>query len=169
MVQNGVRVSTFSDNASASHPDAYFTYMTTPPFPTRSPRAGDRPSKQRVSPLKRRLLTQLGPALAAALIGCGPPSWPGGIHAVMASSSRGLRVVQIPVGGPAANGGLQAGDTIIAIDGQPVADLPAAKLRALLSGEVGTTVLLRVERAGTLHELPLQRAPYRGAVPRSGT
>jgi carboxyl-terminal processing protease len=87
----------------------------------------------------------------------------------MASSSRGLRVVQIPAGGPAASGGLRAGDTIVAIDGRPVAALPAAKLRALLSGEVGSTVLLRVERAGTLHELALQRAPYRGAQARSGT
>lgn len=87
----------------------------------------------------------------------------------MASSSRGVRVVEIPPGGPAARGGLRVGDLVLAIDGHPVADLPGAKLHALLSGEVGSTVQIRVERAGTLLELALQRAPYRSAEARNGT
>jgi C-terminal processing protease CtpA/Prc len=87
----------------------------------------------------------------------------------MAASPRGVRVVQIPVGGPAMKSGLAPGDVILAVDGHPVADLPPAKLRALLSGEVGSSVLLRVDRGGTQRELSVQRAPYRRAEARSGT
>ena len=80
---------------------------------------------------------------------------------LLGKSPRGVRVVEIPAGSPALAGGLQPNDMILAVDGQPVAELSDTKLHALLSGEVGTTVRLRIDRAGTIHELSVQRAPYR--------
>jgi S1-C subfamily serine protease len=143
--------------------------MTMPQFPTRSFQGVTYHAKGPFSALKRSLLGLACAALGAALIGCGPPSWPGGIHAVMAVSPRGVRVVEIPPGSPAIRGGLLAGDVILAVDGKPVANLAPAKLHALLSGEVGSTVLLRVDRAGSVQELSVQRAPYQQAKARSGT
>jgi S1-C subfamily serine protease len=147
--------------------------MTMPQFPTRSLLGVTFSAKARFSALNRGLFGVAGRPLGAALIACslacGPPSWPGGIHAVLAASPRGVRVVEIPVGSPAMQSGLVPGDFILAIDGHPVADLPPAKLRALLSGEVGSSVLLRIDRGGVMREVSVQRAPYRRAERRSGT
>ena len=94
-------------------------------------------------------------------------------------STRGVRVVEIPPDSPAVAAGLQPNDMILAVDGKPVADLTDKQVHALLAGEVGTRVQLRVDRAGTIHELSVVRAPYRqgqstahlrpqAAPPRSG-
>jgi S1-C subfamily serine protease len=56
-------------------------------------------------------------------------------------------LVQVKAGSPAERGGLLLGDTLIALDDQPVPDHDA--LQALLSGDrVGQAVPLRVIRAG---------------------
>jgi carboxyl-terminal processing protease len=98
--------------------------------------------------------------LFVCVIGCGPPSWPGGIRALLGASPRGVRVVKVPDDSPAAKAGLQVGDFILAIDGKPIAGLPAKKLHELLTGEVGTIVLLRIDREGSQSELRVTRAPY---------
>jgi carboxyl-terminal processing protease len=69
-------------------------------------------------------------------------------------------VVRVPDDSPAAKAGLRAGDSILAIDGRPVAGLSGKQLHALLTGEVGTSVLLRVARADGVNELSIARAPY---------
>ncbi len=64
----------------------------------------------------------------------------------------GLLVVQVKEGSPAGKGGLLLGDTLVALDGQPVAYHDA--LQALLTGDrAGKTVPVRIIRAGQLQEL----------------
>ena len=74
------------------------------------------------------------------LAGSGPPQ------------ETGLLLVQVKEGSPADQGGLLLGDTIIALDGQPVPHHDA--LQALLTGDrVGTAVAVRIVRAGQVHEI----------------
>ena len=64
----------------------------------------------------------------------------------------GLLLVQVKPGGPAEEGGLLLGDTIVALDGQPVPHHDA--LQALLSGDrAGASVPVRIMRAGALQDL----------------
>lgn len=64
----------------------------------------------------------------------------------------GLLLVQVKPDSPAEQGGLLLGDTIIALDGQPVPHHDA--LTTLLSADrVGTAVAVRVVRAGEVQEL----------------
>jgi putative serine protease PepD len=66
--------------------------------------------------------------------------------------SGGAQVGAVTEGGPAAEGGLQAGDVIVGFDGQSVAD--AAALSGLVNGkQVGDEVELTVRRSGEDHTL----------------
>jgi carboxyl-terminal processing protease len=69
-------------------------------------------------------------------------------------------VAEVPPGSPAQRAGLQPDDRIVAIDGKPVAGLSSQQVHQLLSGEVGSTVVLQIERAGRREELRVERAPY---------
>jgi C-terminal processing protease CtpA/Prc len=69
-------------------------------------------------------------------------------------------VTEVPVSGPAARAGLRAGDVIIAIDGKPLAGLTSREVQRLLTGEVGSTVELEIERDGKRERLRVERAPY---------
>ena len=57
---------------------------------------------------------------------------------------------------PAAAAGLQAGDTIVAIDGQPMADFDA--VRAYLAERAGEQVVVTVERSGQRSDIPVTLA-----------
>ena len=95
------------------------------------------------------------------LCACGAGSWEGGIHARMGHSEEGgLRVFEVPPDGPAARAGLEAGDVILAIDGTEIVGMTPAQIAERLRGPVGTTVELRVERAGRTLTLSVERAPY---------
>jgi S1-C subfamily serine protease len=64
----------------------------------------------------------------------------------------GLLLVQVKSGSPAEAGGLLLGDTIVALDGQPVPHHDA--LQALLSGDrAGASVGVRIVRAGQLQDI----------------
>ncbi len=64
----------------------------------------------------------------------------------------GLLLMQVKPGGPADEAGLLMGDTLVTLDGQPVPHHDA--LLALLAGDrVGTSVPVRVVRAGQIHDL----------------
>jgi S1-C subfamily serine protease len=72
--------------------------------------------------------------------------------AEQAGQETGLLLVQVMSGSPAEQGGLLLGDTIIALDDQPVSHHDA--LTALLGGDrVGETMTIRVVRAGQMQEL----------------
>ena len=68
------------------------------------------------------------------------------------SQANGLLIVSVEPESPAERGGLLLGDLIIAIDGDPVADVEALQDR-LTSDRVGRPLPIRVIRAGTPQEL----------------
>ncbi len=102
-------------------------------------------------------------ALWAILAACGRPTWAGGIHATLAWSPRGVRVIEVPEQGAAARAGLQPEDRLVSVDGQPVAGLDQKQVHALLTGEVGTHVELVILRDDEPVQLRIERIPY-GAI-----
>jgi S1-C subfamily serine protease len=69
---------------------------------------------------------------------------------------RGLEVVQLLDGSPAAAGGVRAGDLIVELDGRPIEGV--GDLQRLMVGEVvGRSVSVDVERDGSI--LALQVTP----------
>ncbi len=84
-------------------------------------------------------------------VGAQPARLPAGI-AEQLGQEVGLLLVSIEPGSPADKGGLVLGDTIVAMDGQPVRHLD--DLQAGLTGDhVGQPVALRLLRAGQLQEV----------------
>ena len=69
-------------------------------------------------------------------------------EAERAGQRRGFRVDQTIPGGPAARAGVQAGDVILAIDGEPAADVRALQ-RRMLADSIGEPVTLHIWRDGT--------------------
>lgn len=64
----------------------------------------------------------------------------------------GVLLLSVEPGSPAERAGLLLGDTIVALDGQPVRDID--DLMALLSGDrVGSSVPVRVLRGGEVRDL----------------
>jgi C-terminal processing protease CtpA/Prc len=111
-------------------------------------------------PSRRHLCTRFPAVLWVIVLGCGSPSWQGGIHANFAWSPRGVRVVDVPAGSPSEAAGLRAEDRVVAIDGKPVANLSSEEVHAALTGEVGTYVVLSVLRDEKPLELRIERVPY---------
>jgi S1-C subfamily serine protease len=66
-------------------------------------------------------------------------------------ATRGLQVGAVTPGGPAERAGLQAGDTITAVDGQPVGSLDVASEAALREARAGKPIELTVDREGMSH------------------
>jgi regulator of sigma E protease len=64
----------------------------------------------------------------------------------------------VVAGSPAAEAGLRAGDRVVAIDGQPVADWPS--MVAMVQDALGRTVLVTYERAGMHYEVQVAPAPH---------
>lgn len=93
-------------------------------------------------------------------MGCGPPAWRGGIHALLAWSPAGVRVVEVPAESPAERAGLLIDDRLVTIDGRPTAGMTSEQVQDRLSGEVGSTVALEVLRGGKELELFIVREPY---------
>jgi len=74
---------------------------------------------------------------------------------------RGLEVVQLLDGSPAAAAGVRPGDLIVELDGHPIEGV--GDLQRLLDGElVGRRVPLRVARDGRVRELAIQPVELRG-------
>lgn len=67
--------------------------------------------------------------------------------------SSGLQVGAVTPGGPAERAGLQAGDTITAINGKPVGSLDVASETALREAEAGKPIVLGVVRDGKSREI----------------
>ena len=66
----------------------------------------------------------------------------------------GARVAEVTPGGPADQAGLQAGDMVTAIDGEPVGDSTSLVV-AIRDNAVGDSVTLTVERAGDTQDIPV--------------
>ncbi|MFZ3101597.1 MAG: S41 family peptidase [Desulfitobacteriaceae bacterium] len=69
----------------------------------------------------------------------------------------GVSVVSVIKGSPAAEAGMQTGDVIITVDGQALAARPQAEAVALLRGDSGTQVRLKIKRGGQIKDLTLTR------------
>ncbi len=89
-------------------------------------------------------------------------AWVGSIHARLAWSNTGLRIVDVPDRGAAREAGLGADDQIIAIDGHPVANMPMERAVRRLRGPVGSEVELEIRHPdGTTETVTLERTPFR--------
>ncbi|MCC6556521.1 MAG: carboxypeptidase regulatory-like domain-containing protein [Polyangiaceae bacterium] len=81
-----------------------------------------------------------------------------GIGATLAPSPKGVMIIGVIDGGPAARGGLQQGDRIVRIDGADATDLPVSDCVQRLRGHEGTRVRVAVDREGQTIEANLVRA-----------
>jgi carboxyl-terminal processing protease len=81
-----------------------------------------------------------------------------GVGMTVEEVDRGLRVISVYDGSPAANGGLRPGDTITAVNGRPIKGLSSAESTTRIKGPAGTSVTVTIERAGATRQLRLQRA-----------
>ncbi|MSR74477.1 MAG: PDZ domain-containing protein [Planctomycetes bacterium] len=84
-----------------------------------------------------------------------------GIGVMLGETARGLTILDVAAGGPAAEVGLRPLDAVLAIDGIAVPEVqPIAHVRGRLAGEAGSKVVLRVRRADgvTVQDLVLHRA-----------
>lgn len=59
---------------------------------------------------------------------------------------------------PAAEAGLQAGDVVVAVDGETTTDMNLNEAVDLMRGKEGTSVTIKVERKGEVKEFTLKRA-----------
>jgi hypothetical protein len=76
-----------------------------------------------------------------------------------APGQTGLAMYAVPKGSSAERGGLRAQDRLLAIDGEPVTSVEAARER--LSGQPGTDVLLDVIASGRQKSIRVLREPFR--------
>ncbi len=63
-------------------------------------------------------------------------------------------------GSPACNAGLRAGDQVLAINDRPLLDPSRRQVDALLTGEAGTPIHLRIAREAEVLEVDLTAEPY---------
>ena len=107
-------------------------------------------------------------ALAACLltaVACddlaGP--WPGGIGAVLRFQGTGHRLLveDVPPDTSSARAGLLRGDEVVAIDGDPVADMSLADVVRRLRGPVASKVRLTIRRGASTRDVEVEREPYR--------
>ena len=83
-----------------------------------------------------------------------------GIGLTVAGVKRGLRATQVFSGSPADQAGIEPGDTIVSVDGEPIAGQSSAEATAKIKGPEGTEVTVGVLDAGSgkTRELTLTRA-----------
>jgi carboxyl-terminal processing protease len=105
-------------------------------------------------------------ATGLLLVGCGPPAV-GSVGAVLGRDREtgALHVREAPEGLAAAEAGLLPGDQIKLIDGVLVDELDQTKIRAMLRGEVGTTVRLTILRGEEVLHVELVRREMGAAAP----
>ena len=80
-----------------------------------------------------------------------------GITITPVEDNKGLEILKVEPGGGAEEAGLQAGDILIAVDGQGMDVLSVDNAKTLVQGEPGTTVKLTVLRDGKELEFTVER------------
>jgi carboxyl-terminal processing protease len=83
-----------------------------------------------------------------------------GIGLSVVSSKKGLRVVKVFKGSPAEEGGIEAGDTIVSVEGEPIAGLDSTEATNKIKGPEGSEVTVGVKDQKThkVSEKTLTRA-----------
>ena len=72
----------------------------------------------------------------------------GGIGVYMGFKNGGVQVMSVIPDSPGQKAGLQAGDKILAVNGQPVEEIPPGEVALKIRGEIGTPVELLIHRDG---------------------
>ena len=80
-----------------------------------------------------------------------------GLQLGLQASDQTIVVIAPLDGSPAAEAGITSGTAVVAVNGQPTADLGLDQTAAVLRGEAGTQVLLRLDTNGKEKEIELQR------------
>jgi hypothetical protein len=96
-------------------------------------------------PVSTALVDESDPAYVALEV---PDVRFGGIGIEVEPDESGLRVVDVSPGAPADEVGLSPGDTIVALEGQPVADMGPERFAEATTGAEGTEVELTVTGLG---------------------
>jgi carboxyl-terminal processing protease len=81
-----------------------------------------------------------------------------GVGMTVEEIPRGLRVLTVYKGSPAARGGLRPGDVITHVDGRSIAGASSEESTTRIKGPAGTPVKLTVRSRGETRELTLHRA-----------
>lgn len=116
-----------------------------------------RSSRAPVTP--RRVVSLLSVLLLAFCFACGAAA-PGTIGAQLGQRTDGRLFVRgIPPGQGADKAGLELEDEILAIDGHPVREMSQDDVKRAVRGDVGTTMVLSVERNGLKRDVRVQRSP----------
>jgi hypothetical protein len=87
-----------------------------------------------------------------------PPIGELGISAAWSKRRKAVMVARVCEGSPAAEAGIQQGDTILNLDDADLNAIPFLKLRHLFMGAVGSKVKLTVAHDGVSRQLTLDRA-----------
>lgn len=72
----------------------------------------------------------------------------GGIGVYMGFKNGGVQVMSVIPDSPSQRAGLQAGDEILAVDGQPVEEISPGEVALKIRGKIGTSVELLIHREG---------------------
>jgi carboxyl-terminal processing protease len=83
-----------------------------------------------------------------------------GVGISVVEVKRGLQAVKVFAGSPAAEAGIEAGDTIVSVDGDSIAGVPSNTATEKIKGPEGTAVTLGVRdaKAGKVRQVRLVRA-----------
>ena len=81
-----------------------------------------------------------------------------GVGMTVEEIGRGLRVLTVYEGSPAARGGLEPGDLITHVDGKSIAGASSEESTTRIKGPAGTPVKLTVRSDGKTRQLTLERA-----------
>ena len=72
----------------------------------------------------------------------------GGIGVYMSFKNGGVQVLNVIPDGPGYRAGLQAGDEILAVNGQPVTEISPGEVALKIRGQIGTPVEILIHREG---------------------
>lgn len=98
--------------------------------------------------------------LVAVLIAACAARAPGTIGAALGKRGDGRLFVRgVPAGQGADKAGLEIDDEIITIDGKSVVTMDNDDVRRAVRGDVGTTMMLLIERRGERKEVKVERMP----------
>jgi S1-C subfamily serine protease len=109
-----------------------------------------------------RLGWALGLSVSLILFACAS-AVPGSIGAMLGKKDAPdgrVFVREVPAGLAAANAGLEVDDEILTIDGVDVRPISKEEVSKKLRGDVGTTVVLTVSRAGQKREVKVVRTAF---------
>lgn len=87
-----------------------------------------------------------------------------GVTIQVSEDEGGMRIELVTPGSPAEEAGIEAGDIIISVEGQPTLELGMSGTRALVRGEEGTSVHLGMKRGVRAFEVDVTRRSIQTVV-----